>query len=131
MGYKRERRTYNITLEDEPGLEIKLRSVSTGKYLELSRLTNNDDSTEADEKMVEEFSKALISWNLDDEDGIAVPATLEGVSSQDFDFTLTLIMAWMEAIAGTNPPLKENSPSGEQSLEAGIPMETRLPNLAS
>jgi hypothetical protein len=76
------------------------------------------------ERMLELFAEKLVSWNAEDEEGIPVPATMDGIRSQDLDLSLKIIDAWTDAIAGVSVPLPETSSAGQPSaLEASIPMD--------
>ena len=77
------------------------------------------------------FAGALVSWNLEDEDGEPIPADLAGVLSNDFDLNLELIGAWLDAASGAATPLGRPSTSGSPSLEASLPMDPLSPSQAS
>lgn len=129
MGYRPERKIYRLSFEDHPGLEVRAKSVPLGEFLSISELAgvNGRDVTRQDTAKVAElfsgFAGALVDWNLEDDGGTPVPATLEGLYSQDFDFALEIIVGWMESIAGVPGPLDKPSSSGSPSLEASLPME--------
>lgn len=76
------------------------------------------------------FADHLVDWNLTD-NGEPVPATMEGLRSQEHSFIGGLIGAWRNNTLGVSVPLAQPSPAGEQSVEASIPMETLSINLAS
>jgi hypothetical protein len=75
----------------------------------------------------QEFAEHLVSWNLQ-EDGVPIPATLEGVNSQDSMFILRLARAWQEALSGVGSPLPHGSSNGRPPDLRAIPTET-LPSL--
>lgn len=140
MGYVRERRNYRLVFADAEyeGLEVIARSASVAAYRRIAELASKpfsmpptaEDLIEID-NLYQAFANQLVSWNLEerDEDGVAtpVPATLEGLQSQDLPFAMAIIMAWMEAVGGVSPPLDSESSSG--ALEATLPMEVLSPNL--
>lgn len=125
MGY--QRKIYKLVFDDPEmnGLEVRARSVSIGAMRKVQE--TNDEFL-----MMELFSKALVSWNLED-DGVPVPATLEGLQDQDADLVLAIVGAWMGTIAGVPDasPLDDASNSGKPSLEASIPMEPLSASQAS
>lgn len=134
MGYKPNKKIFKLRFEDEEyaGLIVKAKSVKLGSFLGVASLTNLDTENIGPEDMekftglFKAFATALVEWNLEDEDtGEPVPATLEGIQSQDVDFIMPIIKAWFGAIAGVSGPLGQRSPNGEQSPEPGIPMEPR------
>jgi hypothetical protein len=76
------------------------------------------------EQLLNGFAKALVSWNLEEEDGTPVPPTLEKVREQEFIFILPVVTAWMDAIAGVSADLGKDSGSGVTFPEGSLPMET-------
>ena len=107
-GYRRVPKTYVLKFEDYPGLEVAARSVSVEELLAVLKLADTL-TTSPDEKQMTElfgwFVRRLIGWNLEDEDGKPVPATLKGLLAQDFEFALAMVNAWVEAISpGKSPP---------------------------
>ena len=137
MGYVRNKR-YKLVFADEEfaGLEVVTRPLPIGDYLEMVALMDERPETlrQSKDKSVNIlgiFAGALISWNLEADDGTPVPATLEGMTSQDYELCLEVIRAYIDAINGVPAPLDEPSPSGEPSLEASLPMEPLSQSLAS
>lgn len=135
MGYKRKSKVYVLAFEDEEyeGLEVRVKSVPVGKFLELNSLamgvskngeTDAEAAIETNAELLKAFANALVSWNVEDEDsGEPIPSTLEGVNSCDFDFAMRLIEAWLEALAGVSRPLAQEFNSGSTALEESIPMD--------
>jgi hypothetical protein len=129
----RNRKVYVLTFEDPDlaGIEIRARSVSLGRYLELIKLAAViDDPTKMGEEgalaiegLFHGFAEALVEWNIDDEAEQPIPATLEGILAEDVDFMLQVIQVWMEVIGDVSGPLGSTSNGGKPSLEAGIPMQ--------
>jgi hypothetical protein len=132
----RSRKVYVLKFDDpdNEGVVIRARSVPLGRFLSLLKLAAaiDDPSTVGGESalaitgLFEGFAEALVEWNLDDrlEDEIVeVPATYEGMLTQDTDFMLQVVMTWMEVIGDVDGPLGPASSSGKPSLEAGIPMQ--------
>ena len=140
MGFKREAKLYRLKFEDPAmaGLEVDAKSLSTGALLEVTELGGMIKRSKIDEidpaalrKLFAVFADALVSWNLDDEHDHPVPATYEGIVSQELDFVLEVIMAWIGAIASVDTPLNATSPSGGTSPEAALPMEPLSPSPGS
>lgn len=138
QGYKRKSTIYKLVFDDSDmaGLEVMAKSVPTGRLLKLMKLADvagqgvqkkqlTAEDVAAIESLFEGFAKALISWNLVDDDDAPVPANLEGVHDQDFEFVLTIIMQWIEAIAGTSTNLGKASSDGPLSLVGSLPMVTQ------
>jgi hypothetical protein len=132
-GYRRQGTIFNLTFPEFEGLEVTTRGLSTGQMLMLweanaeSKSSAKDDAAKATRQMLQYFADALIKWNLESEkdDGSweEVPATLEGIVSQDLPFVLRLIEVWTTVLAGVDANLGKDSDSGETSPDLNIPME--------
>lgn len=142
MGYKAQRRILVIREwpdETLAGLEVKARSVKTGEFLQFGKAMTRaqaagltaEDGVAAVDGLLELFARSLVSWNLEDEEGNPVPATLAGLLDQDNDWTQRVIMTWLEAVGGAPGPLGQRSTGGETSLAASIPMEPLSASRAS
>lgn len=143
MGYKREAKIYKLKFTDDDmnGLEVRARSLNLGQFMEMLEMVTLDEGklTATDMQRIGDifrgFASALVSWNLEDEDPrggtIPVPATLEGIYSQDMDFIMRIIAAWMEAISSVHPDLGKDLSSGSSSPVPSMPMETLSPNQSS
>ena len=118
MGYRRQRKVFRLRFEDEPGLEVHVYSVPLGTITGMLDMVK-DLSAEGVRRggaevlaQVDElfgvFVGALKEWNLELEDGTPVPATVDGLKTQDLDFCLELVLAWMEAVGDVSAPLKRN-----------------------
>lgn len=121
MGYKSKAKRITLDFDGDKefeGLEVTTKGLSIGDYLDVAALTN-EASTDVT-PLLAAFASSLISWNLEDEDDQPVPATLEGVKSQDIEFIMTIVSAWMKAAAGVKDSVGKDSPSGETSLEASM-----------
>lgn len=147
MGYVRNN-IYRLKFQDEQyeGLVIHTRSAPVKELMELAKLAEipaaeltSEAGFGAMSRLIAGFSKALVSWNLetladladDDSERIPVPANVEGVESQDFEFILAVIVTWIEAIAGVAAPLANGSNSGGTVPVGSIPMETLSASQAS
>jgi hypothetical protein len=140
MGYVRERRIFKLRFDDEDmdGLVVRARSVPLGTFLDLVSLldvtdakkVNREDARKVDQ-LFEGFAHALVDWNLEEPEGVPVPATLEGLKSQDIDFSLHIVRAWIGALTQVPGFLANGSSGGGKSLELSMPMEPRSPNPTS
>lgn len=141
MGYRPEKTVYALAFEDgrHDGLEVYATSVPVGDLLDMIDLALQLGSTTGRNKRDPEhmkvirdlftgFAKALVSWNLEDGNGDPVPATLEGLHSQDLDLVLEIIGAWMSSIGSVSPDLGKDSNSGLRFPEGSLPME--IPSLS-
>jgi hypothetical protein len=130
MGYKKKVKTFELSFKGDAeydGLELTMKGLSIGKYLKIAELADTADSDKTADlrPMLSSFADALVSWNMEDEDELEVPASLEGIESLDIEFVMTLISKWLTSVAGVSAPLGSDSGSGETSPELGIPMETK------
>lgn len=126
MGYKRTAKKYELVFDqdsgDFAGLELTLKGLSIGKYLKIAELAESASDGQGDlGPLFTAFADALISWNLEDDNG-PVPATFEGVQEQELDFVMTLITKWLTSVAGVSAPLERDSDAGATSLEASMQM---------
>ncbi|HET7846937.1 MAG TPA: hypothetical protein VFL72_05545 [Acidimicrobiia bacterium] len=133
MGFKKESTIFKLEFEDPAysGLEVLAKSVPTGDFLDLmdaaakmdlTSKTFSPDDLKAVKILIEGFGRALVSWNLEDDDDEPVPATIEGVRGQELPFLLPIVTSWMDAVAGVSADLGKESSSGETSPEVAIPM---------
>jgi hypothetical protein len=134
LGYVRERRNYKLVFADDEyeGLEVVARSASVAAYRRIAELASKpfsnppsaEDLIEID-NLYQAFADQLVSWNLEEESGPPVPATLAGLQDQDLPFAMAIILAWLEAVGGVSRPLDSGSDSGE--MEASLPMDVLTP----
>lgn len=136
-GYKRQRTTYKLKFADPAmeGLEVVARSASVQTLLKITSLADaasENPETQVVHEVLALFGDALVSWNLEDDDGNPVPADAMGLASQDMDFVMAVIMAWVQAVSQVAPPLPAASSNGHKpGLEASLPMEPLSPNPTS
>lgn len=131
MGYKPSRTLYRLKFEDHPGLEVVAKSTSVEKLMELMGLVEKVgvlDEAELDagsfgliEQVLRGFAGILHSWNVEEEDDTPIPATYEGLITQELPFVMEVVNAAVEAMSTAPPPLSKNS-GGDAALEASIPM---------
>lgn len=143
-GYERAPKLYTLKFEDHPGFEVTMKGLSIDGFLQLTRLAGKfagvrlqaltgadlEEALAVIETLFIKFAKSLRQWNLI-EQGEPVPATVEGVRSQDFDFILEITLAWMDAIASVDTPLPPPASSPGSSQDLSLPMEPLSPSLPS
>ncbi len=136
MGYRRQRPSYRLVFEDAEyvGLEVVAQSASIEAYQRIATLATREvgehptaEDLEEVANLLKAFAGVLVSWNLETEAGEPVPATLDGLRSQDLPLVMVIVLAWMNAVAGVSAPLGAASSSGE--LVASLPMEPLQPSL--
>lgn len=129
-GYRAKIKRHEIKLDGPyEGLEAVLRGLTLGEFMNLMGIGEVDLSAVSDQ--LRAMANALISWNLETEDGTPVPATAESVYAQDQDMMLRLASAWLSAVKGISVPLEQPSTDGDRSLEESLPMEPLSESLAS
>jgi len=136
MGFKRKKpTTIDMTFDgDYEGLKMSFRMPTIGEYIEfikvagkLSELDEDADvaaATEGIEEMINILLRFTVSWNMEDEDGAAVPLNKEELSKEDVSFLMLIGNALGSAFGGVDPELGKGSGSGETSLMSTLPMET-------
>lgn len=128
MGYKRKRKVYKLDFADTEyeGLIASVSGLTTGEYLDFISLSTPGDEADTGPQtqgMLEMLSRHLMSWNLLDEAGKAVPADFDGIKSNDLSMNLFIVDAWVNALSNVSSDAEKKSPSGDSPLAASIPME--------
>jgi hypothetical protein len=129
--YKKKATEYHLVFEsDDPDdplndLEVYIRSLPIDQFVELSELAElaPSDRARAGIKVLDIFTRSLVDWNLTDEDDQEISADKAGVYSQELDFILRIIQAWMTRMGGVEDPLELGSSSGRTSPVESLPME--------
>lgn len=110
-----------LSFEEYPGLQVTADSVSLGRILDLSdeaeTLRNGTGGSQQARELIAEFAGALRSWNLTRGE-TPVPMTTQGVLSLKPRFATTMMLAWFDAIAGSDVesgPLDQGSENGARS----------------
>lgn len=134
MGYVRQA-TLSLTFDEDTefaGLKVRarrpsIRQVALWSMLGVEKTSVEEAKSELDQ-VVEMLADLLIEWNVEHEDGSPVPATIDGVWSQDAPFIGRILTEIMKARVEVPPPLAGSSPSGAPFPEVSIPMETSSPS---
>lgn len=135
MGFVREPKVYNLVWEagEFAGLEVKAKAASVATYRHIAEMATHEFSwppTEADLIRVDElhqaFGAVLMSWNLELADGTAVPATVDGLRSQDPELSLAIILAWMNAVVGQST-VEHATEEDLAALVGSLPMDVLTP----
>ncbi|MGA5435483.1 hypothetical protein ACPCIZ_12915 [Streptomyces cellulosae] len=126
MGYRAEKKKIVVRFaqdHDLYGFEATFQGMDIRTYLKIVGMDGS--KAESLGEGIHRCAEALLDWNLEDEDGNPVPATADAFMAQDHHFVMAVSSAWFSGLAGVQEgsPLAENSPSGEKSPEAQIPME--------
>ena len=136
MGYDQgqRRKTYGLNMLPYPGLTIDVRKPGFSALQALTRavlvLGSDFDGghVTADVRMIAwddlfaAFADSLVAWNLTDR-GRAVPATRDGVLSQDPEFLLDLSRTWYTMVVLA--PVREQDPAPEDHPPAEVEIDDR------
>lgn len=131
MGFRPALKQFELVFSAEKykGLEVTVRSASTGMYLDLlpaidafeqGRVTLGQAA-----ELIKQLGEHLVSWNIEDPSGgeEPLPANSDGVRKLDLDMTVDVLKAWFEGMVAVPDPLDEPSTSGETSEVASLPMD--------
>ena len=106
MGFKRNAPTLALTFTGElEGLTVDTKTVGRKQYRELAELhdkfngerPSGEDAWNAFDALCDAFARVLISWNLEDDNGPIKPSA-EELDNQGIEFTLALLIGWLEAV---------------------------------
>lgn len=138
MGYVPKRTLYKLDFSEteHAGLEVTTKSASMAALLDILSLADTVEAAglkNADQQQMIRlfglFDEVLVNWNVETEDGGPVPATKDGLLSQDPEFVMTVIAAWASAMSKVPPPLPNGSSGGGTTgVEASIPMSPSPPS---
>ena len=150
MGFREQPKVYRLEFEgDFEGLVVKVTVPMFGKVAELEAQVGGlaelvgkqaDELTPDDVKaaigsskdMVDTFLDNLVEWNVEDAQGVPIPADREGLGRVSSTLGRHIITTWWEFVSGELPDPKEQpSSGGGRSLEASLPMEPLSPSLVS
>jgi predicted type IV restriction endonuclease len=118
MGYRKVPTIYSLTFAEEEyeGFEIRMKGLKVGRIRRLIKAVDSEDkSTDSINEILSLFEEGLVSWNLEDEIGVPVPTTREGIEEQDVDFVMDIVSTWLDGMTGTGADLGKGSSSGETS----------------
>ena len=105
------------------GAEVRLLlNVPLGLAFQIQDLVEEGKERE----MVDEFANSvLVSWNLVDDAGNAIPSDADGIQRVDSAFLTTVMQKWSEVVGQPPAPLSEISENGNTSEERLIETGTR------
>ena len=122
MGYRKVPTIHTLNdIEGEEGLIVRMKSISFGKVLRLTRLTDSEDDSTMEE-IISQFLDALVSWNLEDDNG-PIDTTKQAVEDQDFDFVMKIVHSWLDRMTGPGAELGKGSSSGVKFPGQPLTME--------
>lgn len=139
MGFVVNRKLIRLVFEGElEGLEVTVRPSSVLVYDEIAELSTQTftsppsrENLQALRDMYRKFAAVLVSWNLEEtgEDGVAVPvpATLDGLLSQEPSFVNSVVTAWLDAAALTERDRQAAARAAAAEADVAAELEESLP----
>lgn len=154
MGYKPQRKIYDLVFADYPGLEIKATSTSLGKLMELSEMKLNLNEPDAEKRLevFTVFAACVVEWNMEHPEltednkqpdsmcckdcglleGIALPATVKGMMCLELGFMMSLIFGWMAAVSRVSVPKELSLSDGGKNIQEELMKQLgQHPNLST
>src|SRR5258708_3686488 len=116
------------------GFEATMRRMSSEEFLTVTGLASDgiaawgSQVSEAGQRLFAMLGAAIVSWNLEDDDGTPVPPSAAALLALDWEFANRLTGAYLDAAAGVAPPLPVSSNGGGRYPEASIPMAPLSPS---
>lgn len=122
MGYRPPEQTYKLVFADEDmaGFEVRLKSASSEKILELSELKPDLSNTQAIRELYEYFVTRVLSWNLEDDEGNPMPVSASSLYAQEPAWVFRVISAWLKASATS---VQKAEARLDLELESTLPVE--------
>lgn len=115
MARRKIPRIIDVAFTEGPneGLNIRVKSIKFGKVRQLIALMDEDDK---DVEVMTEISSlladALVSWDLQEEDGSPIEPTVEAIDDLEFDEVIDMVNRWLDSITGPDQGLGKGSGSG-------------------
>jgi hypothetical protein len=157
MGFRPEPTIYNLSFQGTAldGLHVRVSCCTLGEYSEMMRAsleslivdinpTDNLDIEKLRElrdmvssrykdnnRILELFANHLVSWDLEDLAGQPVPATREGMDTQERPLIAQLVSAWQTAMVSVPNRSSTSSSNGEISEEQSLGLGNASKNLGS
>lgn len=101
-GYVWPATTYRLEFADgrAAGLEVFCRAGSVAQYEAIAAQGDLVDAApdKAMSSITETFALSLVRWNLEDDNGVPVPATLAGLKSQEPELVQLIVGTWCDAV---------------------------------
>jgi hypothetical protein len=146
MGFRPEPTVYNLSFQGTAldGLHVRMSCCTMGEYNEMLRsafvggepdeegnVKLNPEMLRANDRIMELFINHLLSWDLEDMAGQAVPISVEGIESQERTIITQLITAWQSAMVNVPKPSSSESNNGETSQEQSLGLGSISENLGN
>ena len=115
MARRKIPRIIDVAFTEGPneGLNLRVKSIKFGKVRQLIALMDEDDK---DVEVMNEISSmladAIVSWDLQEEDGTPVEPSLAAIDDLEFDEVINIVNTWLDHITGPDKELGKGSSSG-------------------
>lgn len=153
MGYRPDKKIYNLAFADRPGLEVSAKSATLGEITYVSSLTVNVHEKDEAKRMevFSFFANKLIKWNIEHPEldtpgnvcslcglaeGADMPPTMESMKCLELDLIMSIITGWVFAAARVALPKGMNSNGGGMNIPEEVMKQletlqnpTKLPEL--
>lgn len=134
MGFKRPTTLVDFSEGHQfHGLEARCKLVSFERMLEIQEFLatlpdGETETTAADTKrqlqeLATMFGEVLAGWNLEEDDGTAIPATATQLAKEGWELVISLVMQWIQTVSNVDQDLGKGSPGGGPSPVESIPMD--------
>jgi hypothetical protein len=125
MGVRLKSRVFQIQWPDDhdmAGVVVQIRARRMREVIRIFELRENRMSESANQ-IIDIFGEALVSWNIDDDQGNPIPANADGIRElEDWQWNDILDGYW-EAVNGVDGPLSGDSSNGGQPPVELPPMD--------
>lgn len=135
MGFKPERKTFELVFEDYPGLEAIARGGSMGQLLEMENLKVTVNEPDPTKKMAvfQFMADRLVTWNMEHPDvdtdkptedpcphcgmtaGQPMPTTVNAMMCLELEMVMGIFFGWIFAVARVSLPKGLNLNDGEMN----------------
>jgi hypothetical protein len=134
VGFRPEPTIYNLKFEGTAldGLHVRMSCCTIKEYnLMLKAAVGggfDEEMIESNEHILDLFASHLISWDLEDMAGVAVPPNRDGIDQQERAVIAQLVGAWQVALVSVPNRSKPESSTGSVSEEASLELGSVLTN---
>lgn len=116
MGYRKKINVITIDLNDKyEGLVVRMKSPTLGKLRKLMSMIDRDKlDSDMIGGVIDLIASHLLSWTLEDEEGVELPVNSEEVGDLDLPMLMDIAYGWIGKVSNVDDDLGKDSPSGEQ-----------------
>lgn len=99
------------------GLEVECKTGSTDQYEAIAALADFPAGAHDAvwRQLCEAFAASLVRWNLEDDAGVPVPATLKGIRGQDIELIMAIVDTWLDVVLKRKTEEQQSEADREQA----------------